>query len=184
MTPNGMRGAGHSGYETVGRTTGTKSKLGRLEARGQATRLRALAAINRVRREESRTLSAAARAEGTTVRTIRHVVPAALIKGRSGSRIRVKAADSYSAKVEIVTSSGPTVVNARGSRQRELAGRHRAMWFRVLRGVEHPSALEQFRGKKVGGQELISDFDRLSVLANGRALDALESLYVSPETHG
>jgi hypothetical protein len=37
--------------------------------------MKCLAAINRVRRGEAKTVSAAARAEGTTVRAIRTVVP-------------------------------------------------------------------------------------------------------------
>jgi hypothetical protein len=153
-------------------------------ARISAAKLRGLAAIKRVRRGQSKSLSAAARAEGTSVRTIQKLLPAVLIRSGTGRRIRVKAGDSYSAHVEIVTPFGPIVVNARGSRQRELAGRHRAVWLRVLKGIEHPSALDQFRGKKVGGRELITDFDQLSVLAHGGALDSLESLYVSPEMHG
>jgi hypothetical protein len=111
-------------------------------------RVRALAAIGRVRRGESGSLSAAASAEGTTVRTIRRLIPAALVRGRSGGRIRIKAGDPYSASVEIVTRFGPVVVNARGSRQRELAGRHRAVWLRVLKGIEPP-----FRPRSVSWEE-------------------------------
>jgi len=81
-----------------------------------------------------------------------------------------------------MTDSGPLVVTAHGSRQRELAGRHRATYMQVLRGKEPASALEQFRGKKVGGHELISDFDQLSVLAQAGVVDQLDSLYVSPDT--
>ncbi len=151
-------------------------------ARSQEARVRAFHAINRVRRGESKTLSHAARIEGTTLKTIRRLLPAALLQNRPGGRIRVKAGDPYSQRVEIITDLGPQVVNARRSRERELAGRHRAMVIRVLRGLEPASALDQFRGKKVGGQELISDFDRLLEVAQGDVLGQLDSLYVSPET--
>ena len=162
--------------------TSRKAKV-RQSPRRLAARLRGLAAINRVRNGQSKTLSAAARAEGTTVRTIRRLLPAALIK-RSGGRIRVKGGDPYSARVEIITDQGPLVVTARGSRKRELAGRHRSVLIRVLRGELPPSALEEFRDKTVGGHELISDADRLFTLAAGGELDQLDALYISPETRG
>lgn len=152
------------------------------QVRRQAAKLRGLAAINRVRRGESKSLSAAARAEGTTAKTIRKLLPAALAPSRPGGRIQVKAWDPYWARVEIITDSGPVEVMARGSRQRELAGRHRAVAMRVLHGEEPASALEQFHGKKVGGQALAADFDRLRTTAEG-VLDQLHSLYVAPETH-
>src|SRR5437588_2140357 len=145
-------------------------------------RIRALRAISRVRRGESKTLAAAARAESTTVKTVRRELPSAVVQDRPGGRIRVKASDRYSARVEIVTDLGPLVATARGSRQRELAGRHRATVLRVLRGKEPASALEQFTGKKVGGHTLISDFNLLSALVQGGGLDQLDILYVSPET--
>jgi hypothetical protein len=157
----------------------TKRQAG---ARTHLAKVKAFSAINRLRKGESRTLSAAARAERTTVKTIRRLLPAALILDPKGGRIRVKAGDPYSAPVVILTDDGSVDVTARGSRERDLAGQHRAVWIRVLRGKLPASALEQFRGKKVGGQELLSDFNRLSVLAQAGVLDNLPILYTSPET--
>jgi hypothetical protein len=157
-------------------------KRARLSRRQQEAKLRGFAAINRVRRGESTTLSHAARIEGTILATIRRVLPAALLQGRPGERIRVKAGDPYSARVEIITDLGPLVVNARGSRERELAGRHRAVVIGVLREREPASTLNQFRGKKVGGRKLISDSERLLKMARGGELDHLEDVYVSPGT--
>jgi hypothetical protein len=154
----------------------------RLSRRQHEARVRALAAINRVRQGKSKTLSSAARAEKTSVQSIRKLLPAALLQGAPGERIRVKAGDSYSARVEIITDSGLLDVNARGSRERELAGLHRATVIAVLRGDKSPSALEKFRNKTVGGQKLASDFDRLYEIAQGGGLDQLKALYVSPET--
>jgi len=148
----------------------------------QEARIRALRAIARYKRGDSKTLAAAARAEHTTVPTIQRLLPSAVDQDRPGGRIRVKASDRYSARVEIVTDLGPLVATARGSHQRELAGRHRVTVVRVVQGKEPAAALQQFRGKKVGGHELISDFDLLSVLAQGGGLGQLDSLYVSPET--
>jgi hypothetical protein len=153
-------------------------------ARSQEARVRGLNALNRVRRGESKTLSAAARAESTSVGTIRRLLPAALLQERPGGRLRVKAGDPYSARVQILTNLGAVQVNARGSRQRELAGRHWAVWMKVLRRDLPPSALEEFRGKKVGGHELLSDPDRLFILAEAGVLNQLDALYVTPETRG
>jgi hypothetical protein len=143
--------------------------------------VRAFAAINRVRRGESKTLSSAARAERTTVETIRKLLPAALGQNRPGGRIRVKAGDTYSATVQIFTVRGPLHVTAHGSRERELAGRHRATVIRVLRNEESGSALHKFRGKSVGGHPLITDINVLSEPAHGGVLDQLDSLYVTPD---
>lgn len=136
----------------------------------------------RVRRGDSPTLSHAARVECTTVKFIRETFPAALIQDRPGGRIRVKAGDSYSATLEILSDQGAVVVKARGSRQRALAGQHRATFMRVLQGKEPPSALKQYRGKKVGGHELISDYEMLRSFAQAGEVGQLESLYVSPDT--
>lgn len=141
--------------------------------RTQTARLKAFAAINRVRKGESTTLSAAARAQGTTVRTIRRQLPAALMQDRKGGRIRVKAGDSYSTPVPIITKDGPVDVIARGSRQRDLAGLHRLVSVNVLRDKVPPSALDYFRGKKVGGRELVSDCGQLSRLGKSGVLDQL-----------
>jgi hypothetical protein len=145
-------------------------------------RVRAFAAINRVRRGQSKTLSSAARAENTTVKSIRRLLPSALLQDRPGGRIRVKVGDRYSARVEIFTGSAPLHVTAHGSRERELAGRHRATVIKVLRGDEPASALHQFRGKSVGGHPLVTDINALSEPAHGGVLDQLDSLYVTPDT--
>lgn len=143
--------------------------------------VRAFRAVRRYRKGESKTLSAAASAEHTTVRNIRRLLPKALIQNRRGGLIGVTPRDRYSARVELFTGSGPLVVTARGSRERELAGRHRATVMRVLSGQEPPSALDQFRGKSVGGHALIADYDLLSEPATAGALDQLDSLYVAPD---
>ena len=159
-----------------------KKKRGKQVSQGELDgRVRGLAAINRFRRGHARSVSAAARAEGTTVRTIRKLLPAAISQDRPGGRIRVKRADRYSAKVQVLSTQGSALATAKGSRQRELAGRHRATVIRVLRGLEPESALEQYRGKMVGGRELVSDFAALSSLAQAGDVGQLDSLYVSPE---
>lgn len=112
--------------------------------RQQVEKVRVLAALNRLRRGEARTVTVAARAEGTTLRAMRRLVPDALVQDRPGTRIRVKPTDRYSAEVQVLTPEGALNVTARGSRQRELAGRHRATVLRVLRNEEPPTALEAY----------------------------------------
>jgi len=41
--------------------------------------------------------------------------------------------------------------------------------------------LKEFRGKKVGGQELVTDYGQLSTLARAGVLTHLDTLYVSPD---
>ncbi len=181
------RGSGQTSKRrsALSHKSGTKHRVSHRSRRAsrqqQETNVRCLAAVNRVRRGQSPSLSSAARAEGTTLRGIRKEIPDALIQDRPGGRIRVKKSDRYSAKVEVMTTEGARVVTARGSRQRELAGQHRATFLRVLQGKEPPSALEQYRGKKIGGHELISDFELLSSYAQAGDVGQLESLYVSPD---
>jgi hypothetical protein len=153
----------------------------RLSTRQQVERLRVFAAFNRARRGEAKSATRAARAERTTVRAMQKLAPDALIQDRPGGRIRVKPTDRYSAKVQILTREGTLIATARGSRQRELAGRHRATYVRVLENKEPASALEQYRGKKVGGRELLSDYEQLRLFAGAGILGQLDTLYVNPD---
>jgi hypothetical protein len=147
-------------------------------------RIRAFAAINSVRQGKSETLAEAAKAHSTTVTSIKRQLPDALLPARLGKPIRVKASDNYSQLLEILADDGqiygPINVTARGSRERELAGRHRAAYLGVLANRKPGSILRQFRNKTVGGVRLLADPDRLFKLARGRDLGDLGDLYVSP----
>jgi len=105
----------------------------------------------------------------------------AIVQDRPGGRIRVKPTDRYSAEVQVLTPEGALNVTARGSRQRELAGGHRATVLRVLRNEEPPTALAAYRGKKIGGHELLSDYELLLSFARAGDVDQLEPLYVTPD---
>ena len=154
----------------------------RLRRSNPKTLLRVFEALNLSRRKKL-SPSAAAEAAGTTLPTMKRLVPDALIQDRPGGPIRVKPSDRHAAKVEILEKGvGPNVVTALGSRQRDLAGRHRAVYMRVLENIDPPSALDQFRGKKVGGHELVSDYEELLVFAKAGFVSQLDTLYVLPET--
>lgn len=145
-------------------------------ARRQKGRARGLAAVNDFRKRKYRSLSAAAKARKTTVEFIKRELPGTLLPSHPGKRIRVRASDQYSQLVEILTDSGPVVVTARGSRERESAGQHRAIYFGVLEGKLPASALKRFRGKTVGGRKLLTNPERLFELAHGGEPDKLGSL--------
>ena len=150
----------------------------------EETRIRGLNAINDVRKRKAANLPIAAQNRDITVASIRREFPAALFQDRPGGRIQVRPSDPYEALVEIITDAGPVVVTAHGSRERQLAGQHRAVIMRVIRGDEPDSSLKQFRGKTVGGTKLLSSPFRLSTLTESDSLGQLESLYVIPETRG
>jgi len=152
-----------------------------LSSREQNKRMRCLEALNLFRRGKAKSLSTAARWAGTTVSAIRESVPAAIVQKRAGGRIRVKSGDPYSANVQILTQEGAINTVARGSRERELAGQHRATVFSVLSGLEPPSALRKYRRKKIGGHRLVSDYQQLLALASADVVGQLDALYVVPD---
>jgi hypothetical protein len=157
-----------------------KPRKRRLRRSNPKTLLRVFEALNLSRRKEI-SPSAAAKAAGTTLSTMKRLAPDALEQAHPRRPIRVKRSDRYAAKVEILEKGvGPNVVTARGSRQRELAGQHRAVYMRVLQRIDPRSALEQFRGKKVGGHELVTDYDELLTFAKAGYLSQLDTLYVLP----
>jgi hypothetical protein len=140
---------------------------------------RELDALNLYRKGKVTSVSAAASAARTTLRRMWELVPLAIKKDPRTGRLHVKATDRYSESVEIVTNDGALVVTARGSRQRQLAGQHRATYNYVRENKKPASALREFRGKKVGGHELLSDYSRLLTLAKAGVLGKLDALYVS-----
>jgi hypothetical protein len=144
-----------------------------------ADRVRELDAANIYRQGKAKTVSGAARMAGTTLKKMHQLIPEAIESDPRTRRLQIKATDPYSAKVEILTNEGALIVTARGSRQRERAGQHRATYTAVAQGKQPSSALEQFRGKKVGGHELLSDYERLRTLAKAGVLGQLDTLYVS-----
>jgi len=143
--------------------------------------IRGLAAINRARNEGFEYLTRTmAEAEGTTLAFVRRRFPKAFYPSHYGDRLRVKPTDPYSWPVEILAESGPQIVTAGGSRERQLAGRHRAAWLGVLANRRPGSILRQFRDKTVGGVRLLANPARLFALARGGEIDDLDALYVSP----
>ncbi len=164
-----------------GKNKRTKKSLKKTTRRSNAkVLLRVLEALNLSRRKRI-SPSAAARAAGTTLRTMKRLAGYTLVQDRPRGPIRVKPTDRYPAKVEILEKGvGPGVVTARGSRQRELAGKHRAVYTRVLQGIDPPSTLVQFRGKKVGYRGSPDQTPSRSEAG----LDASDNIHVPTEGEG
>ncbi len=76
----------------------------------------------------------------TTLKALKESVPRAISQDRLGGRIHIKPSDPYSAPVEILTESGAVVATARGSRQRQLAGQHRATYLAIIQNKKPASA--------------------------------------------
>jgi len=157
----------------------SKRKSGLRNVRARQVRLRCIEALGLYRSGKAKSPSAAVRMARTTLKALKESVPRAISQDRLGGRIHIKPSDPYSAPVEILTESGAVVATARGYHQRQLAGQHRATAFRIAGRQEPPSALEQYRGRKVGGHELLSDYERLRMLARAGVLGQLDTLYVS-----
>jgi hypothetical protein len=160
---------------------GRGSRRRGLTVRRQDQRSRVFDALNLYRQGKAKSVSAAARTAGTTPNAMWEWVPRAISKDPRSGRLHIKPTDPYSASVQILTDAGAVTASARGSRQRELAGRHRATVMRVLAGKEPATALDEYRGKKIGGHALISDYTRLTTLAQAGVLGQLDALYVSPD---
>jgi hypothetical protein len=118
-----------------------RAKRSNRSASQHGERLRTFDAANLFRKGEAKTVSDAARLAGTNLKAMWRWIPGAIEKDRSTGRLRVKATDRYSERVEIVTDSGALVVTARGSRQRQLAGQHRATYRAVFDREKPPSNL-------------------------------------------
>ena len=167
-----------------GKTRAVGRKAGRPTLRNHEARVRGFAAINGVRKGKYRTLSAGALAEGTTVRSIKRLLPGALLPSRRGKAIRVRASDRYTQLVQILDDSGEVAdVVAHGSKERDLAGLHRAAYLAVLDNKQPSSILRRFRGKRVGGRKLLTDPALLFESAHGGVVDDLSALYVPPDSN-
>jgi hypothetical protein len=136
-------------------------------------RRRALAALARMR-SRGDSLSEAARLEHTTPRTVRKEVGKQLKRGPSG-RYSATAADTLRRDVNVLGYDGYVPVTLRSSKQAQLASEHLIAVGRFLRTGD-TEWLKPFVGKRVGGAELLTDPDRLHVLADA-GLIKLDALY-------
>jgi DNA-binding CsgD family transcriptional regulator len=109
-------------------------------------RERALEAVH-LMRTYGYSLTRAARAAGTTVRTVRKYLPRALRKMESG-RYRATPSDRYTRRMFFDTEGGRLAISVRGSRAASRIARHVAAVDRYLR-TGSTEALQEFEGQTV-----------------------------------
>ena len=119
----------------------------------EAARERALKALSMMRQGFS--ISKAARENGVTTRTIKRYVGSALVQDRPGGRIRATKSDRLVRYLQIPGPDGPRDIPVRGSKAASKFANYKAAINRLLRGDGH--ALDDWRGKKIAGIELITD---------------------------
>jgi hypothetical protein len=138
----------------------------------QLSRQRALAVLARMRRGES--LSQAAANERTTPRAVRKQVGKQLTRGPTG-RYVATSGDTLRRDLNVLGFDGYEPVVVRSSRLAHLAAEHLVAVGRFLRTGD-AEWLKPFIGKRVGGVELLTDPDRLQILA-AADLVKLDALY-------
>ena len=138
-----------------------------------AARGRALAVLARMR-NRGESLSEAARHEHTTLRSVRKHAGKQLERRASG-RYSATRSDAARRDLNVLTYDGYAAVAVRSSKQAQLASQHLIAVGRFLRTGD-AEWLKPFIGKRVGGVELITDPDRLQILADADLIK-LDALY-------
>jgi hypothetical protein len=127
-------------------------------------------------RHDDLSLDAAALEEGTTPRTVRKYLPAALRWSKTGRWAATKS-DRYIRLLSLPGAHGPVTVRARGSEEARFASAYLASLTRWAR-KERASELAPSHGKKVGDFELITAARTLRPLRDAGLLQ-LDSLYAA-----
>lgn len=126
----------------------------KLPKRSEAARDRALHVIATMRREPKLSLTHAAKLQGVKPDTVKKYFSAAL--RRSHGRLRATKADRYKATLHVPDAQGHSVAIAtRSSKDRAALSQYLRDLGRYLRGKR--DALAPWRGKKIGGVELVTD---------------------------
>ncbi|HLY03965.1 MAG TPA: hypothetical protein VKR56_15880 [Candidatus Cybelea sp.] len=141
---------------------------------------RALDAIGLKRRNPSLSLSKAAKASGTTLRTMRKHVAAAL--RTTGRRLDVTPRDRLTRPMRMLTPKAEVTVVTKDSRTATLISDH----YNALRNLkQNPSALKRFEGKVIrsGGvsYEFATDIENVNRLIRAGAVHFLDIYATEPE---
>lgn len=134
---------------------------------------RALHVLARMR-SRGESLSHAARNEGTTPRAVRKEVGNQLTRGPTG-RYVATSGDTLRRDLTVLGFDGYLPAVVRSWKQAQLASAHLVAVDRYLRTGD-TKWLKPFIGKRVGGVELLTDPDRLQILADAD-LVKLDALY-------
>jgi len=127
-------------------------------------------------RHDGLSLYAASREAGTTPATVRHYLPAALRRSKTGRWVATKS-DRYVRLLSLPGAHGPVIVRARGSEEARFASAYLASLSRWAR-TEKAYELAPFHGKKIGNFELLTAARTLRPLRDSGLLQ-LDSLYAA-----
>jgi len=125
-------------------------------------------------RSRGESLTEAAYFEHITLRAVRKYVGKQLRRGASG-RYSATPSDRLRRDINVLSFDGYEPVLVPSSKQAQLASAHLIAVNRFLRTGDKES-LRSFIGKRVGGVELLTDPDRLQILAEAD-LVKLDALY-------
>jgi hypothetical protein len=132
-------------------------------------------------RSRGESLSQAARLEHTTPRTVVRIIPKQFKRSSSSGRYTATRGDTLRRDLTVLGFDGYVPVVVRSSRHAQLASAHLVAVNRFLRTGDK-EWLKPFIGKRVGGVELLTDQDRLQVLADAD-LVKLDGLYRNQRVH-
>ena len=145
-----------------------------------SARRRALAVLARVR-SRGESLSQAARLERTTPQTVLKIIPKQFKRSSSG-RYTATRGDTLRRDLSVLGFEGYVPVVVRSSDQAQVASAHLIAANRFLRTGDR-EWLKPFVRKRVGGVELLTDPDRLQILADAD-LVKLDGLYRQNRSQG
>ena len=153
------------------RVTGPAS-FDRLRPATREARFRALEAVSRMR-SESLSLSAAARASGTTAATVRRYAAGGLTQ--HGRRTVATTSDRIYRRMVVLTPDGPREVDVRSSAQASRVGAHWNAVDAYLR-TGNARALRKFASIRIGGLALATDPEQIETYARRGEL-AIDDIY-------
>jgi hypothetical protein len=145
----------------------------------KGARNRALHVLSRMRRTGA-TLTAASREEHIDPRTVKKYVATDLRRLKKGKQTVPTKSDRRRRRMLIPTALGTTPVIVSGSRKASLLGRYMSAVGQYLR-TGNTQGLSAFKGKSIGGHDLITDPEILNVLAQAGSLQ-VEEIYALPES--
>jgi hypothetical protein len=157
-----------------------KAKTKSTKQRKSITKQRAVAALSRMR-NRGESLSKAARALRTTPRTVRKFVGTHLRRSAS-RRYSPTRSDRLKREINVFGVEGYEPVTVRSSKQARFASQHLIAVNRFLR-TGHTEWLKPFRGKRIGGIELLTDPKRIREFAEAD-LVKLDGLCRDQRGHG
>jgi hypothetical protein len=118
---------------------------------------RALAALALMRRKKGLSVSAAAKAEHTSLGTIKRYAGSALRQHCPGGHCRISAYDRIARTLNFLTPQGPVAITVRDSKIASQIGEH-ANAVRTQRNTGDLSALKRFKGKFVRADGVTYNF--------------------------